>query len=246
MDNDNLRVLVAGFFGGIATPAIQPIQAFLRTHHYPSEFSLGYWIFTIGLGLVGLVVVWLLKESDVKKALSIGASVPAFFISVGGAVQNDQKLSEASAAVTTAAAAENSWVDHLSSVFVSTAVAQTTPAPAASPAASGRIASITRTAPFAYKLEILDADGRSIDQPRAVNALVPSPLKLSLPERAASLRFTTESGASFTQKLDKTTGEIQVALTGEDFKRRFDVEQLFGKTPDLVPNRLKAQTIDQP
>jgi hypothetical protein len=108
-------------------------------------------------------------------------------------------------------------------------------------ATSKRTASITRTAPFAYQLEILDAGGKVIGQPQEVNALVPSPLKVPLPDNAASLRFTANGGGSSTHKLDGATGEIEVTLTGEDFRRRFDVQQLFGKTPDLVPNRLKAE-----
>jgi hypothetical protein len=243
MSNDEKRALVAGFFGGIATPAIQPIQTFLKTHHYPSDFSVGYWIFGVVLGAVGLVLVWLLKETDVKKALALGASLPAFFTSLGGAVQNDQKLSEAGPKVTIEAQVEKSWADGVSSLFVSTAVAQTTPiaTPAPSVTKSKRTASITRTAPFAYQLEILDAEGKVIGQAQEVNALVPSPLKVPLPDNAASLRFTANGGGSWTQKLDAAAGEIEVTLTGEDFRRHFDVQQLFGKTPDLVPNRLKAE-----
>ena len=243
MNSDKFRILVAGFIGGVAMPAIQPIQTFLKTHHYPSEFSLSYWIFGFVLGGVGLILVWLLKETDVKKALALGASLPAFFTSLGGAVQNDQKLNEAAPKVTMGAPVEGSWAGGVSSLFVSTAVAQTTPTatPAPSLTPSKRTASITRTAPFAYQLEILDADGKVIGQPREVNALVPSPLKVPLPDNAASLRFTTNGGGSWTQKLDRATGEIEVTLTGEDFRRRFDVQQLFGKTPDLVPNRLKAE-----
>ena len=134
-----------------------------------------------------MILVWLLKETDVKKALALGASLPAFFTSLGGAVQNDQKLNEAAPKVTMGAPVEGSWAGGVSSLFVSTAVAQTTPTatPAPSLTPSKRTASITRTAPFAYQLEILDADGKVIGQPREVNALVPSPLKVPLPDNAS-------------------------------------------------------------
>jgi hypothetical protein len=248
MSGNQIRILVAGFIGGIATPAIQPIQAFLKTHHYPSDFTLGFWLFSGCLGVVGLVLVWLMQETDVKKALALGASLPAFFTSLGGAVQNDQKLSDATAKVTMSAPIERSWAEEIAPLFVSTAAAQTSPSAtaSASPAPSNRTATITRKEPFAYKLEVLNADGKPIEPARDVNVLVPSPLKLALPDNAATLRFTTDGGGSWMQQLNAGAGDIDITLSGDDFRRHFDVQQLFGKTPDLVPNRLKAEAAERP
>lgn len=248
MNSNQLRILAAGFVGGIATPAIQPMQAFLKTHHYPSEFTAGYWIFGIILGGVGLILVWVLQETEAKKALALGASLPAFLTSLGGAVQNDQKLSDASARVTINAEARSErWADAVSSIFVSTASAQSPAAVSAkaSPAESDRTASVTRTAPFAYKVEVLDAGGNKVAPVQEVNALVSSPVKVELPPNAASLRFTTESGASSTQKINAGSEATEVTLRGEDFHRRFDAQQLFGKAPDLVPNQLKTEAAGQ-
>src|SRR5712691_5664350 len=85
---DKARLITAGFIGGLMTPMIQPLQEFLKSHRFPSEFGLGYWLVGAALGVLGAVMVWLLKEADVKKALVLGLSLPAFFTSLGGAVQN--------------------------------------------------------------------------------------------------------------------------------------------------------------
>src|SRR5713226_3083696 len=81
---DIRRIIVAGFIGGLMTPLIQPLKEFLAFHHTPSDFGIGYWILGFGLGVLGSVMVWLLNETDVKKALILGLSLPAFFTTVGG------------------------------------------------------------------------------------------------------------------------------------------------------------------
>ena len=186
---DAPRLLVAGFIGGLATPLILPVQEFLRSHHYPSEFSLGYWVLGAVLGGVGALMVWLLKETDVRKALMLGASLPAFFTSLGGAVQNSgPNLSAAVNGITTPTSREEGVADKMVSFFVTSSYAQSTPSSTAT--TSARSVSVSRTAPFAYKLELLDARGNVIAPPREVKVLESSRVKLTLPDSAAAIRFT--------------------------------------------------------
>src|ERR1700736_5999995 len=85
-----IKILAAGFIGGVMTPLLSPLKEMLASHRTPSDFSFAYWILAVVLGVLGLVMVWVLSETDVKKALVLGLSLPAFFTSVGGAVQNDK------------------------------------------------------------------------------------------------------------------------------------------------------------
>jgi hypothetical protein len=235
---DAPRLLVAGFLGGLATPLILPVQEFLRSHHYPSEFSLGYWILGAVLGGVGALMVWLLKETDVKKALMLGASLPAFFTSLGGAVQNSgANLSAAVNGLTTPASLEEGVAGKMVSFFVTSSYAQSTPSSTATP--SARSVNVTRTAPFAYTLELLDARGNAISPPREVKVLESSRLRLTLPENAAAIRFTAGDAVS-TQNITAKSGEaMDVTLQGDGLRRKFDVGQVFGKAAELVPDRLK-------
>ena len=235
---DAPRLLVAGFIGGLATPLILPVQEFLRSHHYPSEFSLSYWLLGAVLGVVGAVMVWLLKETDVKKALMLGASLPAFFTSLGGAVQNSGgNLSAAGNGITTSVSIEEGVADKMGSFFVTSSYAQPIPSPTAT--TSTRSVNVTRTAPFAYKLELLDARGNVIAPPREVKVIESSPVKLTLPDNAAAIRFTAGDAVS-TQNITAKHGEaMDVTLQGEGLRRKFDVGQVFGKAAELVPDRLK-------
>jgi hypothetical protein len=71
---DKTRFIVAGFIGGLMTPMIQLLQEFLKSHRFPSEFGLGYWLVGAALGVLGAIMVWLLKDTDAKKALALGDS----------------------------------------------------------------------------------------------------------------------------------------------------------------------------
>jgi hypothetical protein len=185
--------------------------------------------------------VWLLKETDVKKALVLGLSLPAFFTSLGGAVQNT------GAPITTAA--HGASIDGRSaagivSFFVASAYAQPSPPPtAASPARSLRVNRATPA--FAYKLEMLDARGNVIST-FDVKAAEPSPLTLPLPDSATAVRVTA-GGASLTKNFNATPGQtVEVSLRGESFRRKFDVAQVFGKAPDFVPDQILIEVNVRP
>jgi hypothetical protein len=233
---DMVRLITAGFIGGLMTPMIQPLQEFLKSHRFPSEFGPGYWLVGAALGVLGAVMVWLLKETDVKKALVLGLSLPAFFTSLGGAVQNT------GAPITTAAhgaSIEGRGAAGIVSFFVTSAYAQ--PSPSATAASPARSLKLSRAAPaFAYTVDMLDARGKVISTFDA-KAAEPSPLTLPLPDSATAVRVTA-GGASLTKNFNATPGQtVEVSLRGESFRRKFDVAQVFGKTPDLVPEQLSAE-----
>ena len=238
---DKARVIIAGFVGGLVTPMIQPLQEFLRSHRFPSEFGLGYWLVGAALGILGAVMVWLLKETDAKKALALGLSLPAFLNSLGNAVQNTDAPVTAAAR---AASVEDRNAAGIASFFISSAYAQ--PSPSASVASPARSLKVERAAPaFAYKLEILDGAGKVIST-TDVKAADPSPLTLPLPDGATALRVTA-GAASSTNNLNATAGQtVDVSLQGESFRRKFDVAQVFGKAPDLVPDKISVEIKTHP
>lgn len=241
---DTARLLVAGFVGGLMTPMIQPIQEFLKSHHYPSDFGIGYWLIGGALGVLGAVMVWLLKETDVKKALILGLSLPAFFTSLGGALQN----SGGDKASPTPGTVVNTFIEKgaagLLSFFVQSASAQ--PAPSPGPSASSLSVKVSRAGEFSYKLESIDAKGNVLSTPLEVKAADLSPVTLALPDKAVALRFTA-GDTSWTQSLNAKPGEkVEVTLKGEGLRRKFDVAQVLGKAPELVPNRLSAEVRVRP
>jgi hypothetical protein len=224
---DTLRLLVGGFFGGLATPLILPVQEFLRSHHYPSSFSLGYWGLGFVMGIIGAVMVWLLKETDIKKALILGASLPAFFANLGGAVQNGGKIGEMQS---------TGIADQIASIFISSAYAQGTPSPTATP--ETRTVEVTRTAPFAYKVELLDSQGHVVATPREIKTNDSSEVKLALPINATTIRFSSGDAVLTKAISEKAGGTTSVTLRGEGLERKFSAQQLFGKTVELVPEHL--------
>jgi hypothetical protein len=233
---DTVRLLVAGFVGGLMTPLIQPLQEFLKLHHYPSDFGAGYWLIGAALGALGAVMVWLLKETDVKKALVLGLSLPAFFTSLGGALQNSG--GDKTSATVTNASIEERGAAGILSFFVTSAYAQPAPSPIA--VASARSLKVTREGEFAYRLELLDDKGNVISTPLDVKASESSPVTLPLRDNAVGLRFTAGSAVA-SQGFNAKSGQtVDVTLKGEGLRRQFDIAQVLGKTPDLVPERLSV------
>ena len=231
---DMRRVVVAGFIGGLMTPMIHPLNEFLA--HKPSDFGAGYWFLGAGLGVLGAVLVWLLEETDVKKALALGLSLPAFFMSLGGAVQNTGEQRPGTTE-------ESRSLGHPVGMFSlpSTAYAQepTSTAPTAGPKRSVEISIDGQ--PFAYSVEILDAQGKvigdTLNVTKAGSLLVAKPLS----ESAAALRFTA-GGQSLTKAFDGKDGyTVEVTLLGTSFTRKFGVAQVLGKIPDLAPTGLAAR-----
>jgi hypothetical protein len=221
------------------TPMIQPLQEFLKSHHYPADFGATYWLIGGALGVLGAVMVWLLKETDVKKALILGLSLPAFFTSLGGALQNSggSKIGTTTPTLMHASVAE-SGATGIFSFFVSSAFAQ----PAASPTPRGTLISVkvSRVGTFAYKLEPLDSQGNILSNALEVKESDSSPVILTLPNNAVALRFTA-GDALWTQGLSAKPGqEVDVTLKGEELRRKFDAAQVFGKTPELAPEKLRA------
>jgi hypothetical protein len=233
---DKARLIVAGFIGGVMTPMIQPLQEFLRSHRFPSEFGLDYWLVGAALGVLGAVMVWLLKETDVKKAIALGLSLPAFFTSLGGAVQN---TSAPVGTGTRAAAIDRSNGAATASFFVTSAYAQPSPTPTAT--SSTRSLKVNLVTPaFACKLEMLDANGNVIAT-RDVSAAELSPLTLPWPDAATAIRVST-GAASSTKNLTAPAGQtLEVSIRGEGFRRKFNVAQVFGKAPDFVPDQISIE-----
>jgi hypothetical protein len=242
---DTARLLVAGFLGGLMTPMIQPIQELLKSHHYPADFGAGYWLIGAALGVLGVVMVWLLKETDVKKALILGLSLPAFFTSLGGALQNSggYKVSTTTPTVINASIAERGAAGILS-FFATSAYAQPVPTPIS--AASARSLKVTREGEFAYRLELLDDKGNVTSTPLDVKASESLPVTLALPDNAVGLRFTAGAAVA-SQAFNAKSGQtVDVTLKGEGLRRQFDIAQVLGKTPDLVPDKLSAEVNVRP
>jgi hypothetical protein len=232
---DMRRIVIAGFIGGLVTPLIQPTKEYLTSHQIPSGFDHWFWAFALGLGIVGAVIVWLLKETDVYKALILGLSLPAFFTSLGGAVQNTADKP------TITSMEQHKSASAPLGIILPSANAQPGLAAAKESPPSRSIEISVEGQPFAYKLELLDSKGIVIGEPVDVSAaeslLVAKPL---LPSAAAA-RFTVDDQAPTVEKFDAKEGStVVVTLHGTKFTRRFSVAQALGKTPDFVPDGVSA------
>lgn len=232
---DIRRIIVAGFIGGLMTPLIQPLKEFLASHHTSSDFGIWYWIVGLGLGVLGSVMVWLLKETDVTKAMILGLSLPAFFTNLGGAV-----LNTADKPTITPMEQHKPAFAPLGIILPSANAQQGFPASNVPPP-SRSIEISVEGQPLAYKLELLDSKGsvigESVDVGAAESILVAKPLSSS----AAAARFTVDDQAPIVGKFDAKEGStVVVILHGTKFTRRFSVAQALGKTPDFAPDGVSA------
>jgi hypothetical protein len=231
------RLTVAGFLGGLIAPMLHPLNAFLVSHQVPSDFTVGYFLFSLGLGVVGAVIVWLFDESDVKKALVLGVSLPAFLNTLGGTVLNTGARPQ-TGTPEEERSARGLPVGAFS--FLPTAFAQE-PVSSAATAAPERSLEINIDGqPFAYRVEILGAQGQvlgpAFDVSQSDSLLVAKPL----PKTVTAIRFTV-GGQSTTKSFTGKDGyTVEVMLRGLSFTRKFDVAQVFGKIPDLVPTAISA------
>jgi hypothetical protein len=234
---DMRRIIVAGFIGGLMTPLIQPMKEFLASHHTPSDFGVWYWIIGLGLGVLGSVMVWLLKETDVKKAMVLGLSLPAFFTSLGGAVQNSGDNPTAARIQERRPSAALPV-----GVILSTANAKQDESHGTNEPAPARSIEVSIDGqPFAYTLEILDSHGAAVGDPIDVSATDSVLLARPLPASAAAARFTAGSQPPLVEKFNARDGyTVEITLRGQKFTRKFSVAQVLGKTPDFIPDALSA------
>jgi len=230
---DMRKIIIAGFIGGLMTPLIPPLKEMLASHHTPSDFSFAYWILAVALGVLGSVMVWLFTETDVKKALVLGLSLPAFFTTVGGAVQNTADKP------TTIAEPKPAFAP-LGVILPSANAQQGFPVPNVPPP-SRSIEISMEGQPFAYRLELLDSEGsvigESVDVSAPESVLVAKPLSSS----TVAARFTVDDQPPVIEKFEaKDASTVEVTLRGAKFTRQFSVAQALGKMPDLVPGAVSA------
>jgi hypothetical protein len=233
------RILAAGFLGGLMTPLLPPLKEMLASHHTPSDFSFAYWILAVALGVLGLVMVWLLSETDVKKALVLGLSLPAFFTSIGGAVQNDKSAGGPTQTQKPAFAPLG--------IILPTANAQEAAPAANGPPPSRSIEISVEGQLFGYKLELLDSKGavvgESIDISSTESVMIAKPLSPAV----TAARFTVDDQPPVIEKFAAKDGyTVAVTLRGLKFTRRFSFAQVLGKTPDLIPDGVSASVEVKP
>lgn len=229
------RVLVAGLLGGLVGPLMSPVREFLQTHEHPPSFGPEYALISFALGCLGMVMVWLLSETDPMKALALGVSLPALFTNLEGKGPEIKPEKDRKPIIPFEGSINNA-VGMIP--FLSTSFAQA--APSSTPLSPARSIEINVEGdPFSYETEILDSSGKVVEKfdVRAEDSL----LKASpLPDSAATARFTVgEVTATQPIALDKGyTAEVQ--LRGEKYVRKFSAAQVFGKSPDMVPTALNV------
>ncbi|HVV73751.1 MAG TPA: hypothetical protein VHI52_19960 [Verrucomicrobiae bacterium] len=239
-----IKLLFAGFVGGLLTPMIHPIQEFFVTYRYPSDFTVAYWFFGMALGILGALMVWLFNETDARKALVFGLSLPAFLFGFGASIQNGASGDKSSHAPNTEVH-PNGTVGLLDFFFSSAYAQEPSPSPASQTPSYQRTVEINISGqPFSYHVDFLDTQGSvvgaSFDVDQANSELVARPV----PDNAASIRITA-GGTPLEKKLDSKPGQtIEIDLEGT-FQRTFSVAQVFGKTPDLV-GTLSAKLVPRP
>ncbi|MBA3833146.1 MAG: hypothetical protein H0X34_14880 [Chthoniobacterales bacterium] len=236
-----LKVLIGGFAGGFATQLIIPLQNSLTSHRFGAIFTTDYWLLGAVFGLIGLVVVWLLSENDVKKAVLLGLSLPSLVANYGAAIHSTAPHQNDISAPFEMKGGTGLPLGVVPFVGV-TAFAQGTPSPVAfSKGPSRSIEANIDGQLFSYTMELLDDQGNvvgsAIEADPSKSLLVAQPL----PENVAQVRFTAGS-ATLVKKLQPKDGfTVDVTLSGDGFQRKFGFAQAFGKPPAVVPAELRAE-----
>lgn len=240
--SNRTQLLFAGFLGGTLSVLVKPLTAFISTQKFPNLTDPEFWGGTLILGGLGASIVWLWKETDVKKALAMTVGLPAFLTNITGAFQNAGTAAEtAPAAVTPPAeirpleSLENDPAVGLLSLFVSTAYAQApTPAPTAGSITNLSV-ELNSNEKFPYKVESLDASGAvisSFEVPANKADFYGHPL----PPITAALRFHFGGIQSQDYPLQLNPGESTVEVSfNMTYDTRIGFAQVFGKNPTRIP-----------
>lgn len=84
-----VEVMLAGFVGGILAVLMRHIREFFTSGVVSSRFDTQVWIFVIGFGVLGAVLVRIFREPNAGKAFIFGIALPSFLINLGAGVSND-------------------------------------------------------------------------------------------------------------------------------------------------------------
>jgi hypothetical protein len=242
--NTTFRVMVAGFVGGFMTPLLGPLQELLRTHQYPAYFGLWFWVLGAGLGLLGCIIVWLLKESDVLKALILGLSLPACLANLAtSSTKPNVNVQNPDAAKTSINVDAKGTIGAIPFFISDAYAAQPPPTPSESrPAVDCSVEINIEGPPFGYEVEFLDAQAKVLDrfEVSAADSLMAA---RAVPDKTTQVRFKAgdQSLAKALVCLPRKTIEIQ--LRGSNFFRKFEAAQVLGKPADLVPGTLAVTLI---
>jgi len=223
------RLLCAGFIGGILSPMVRPLQEFLAVRHYPAEIGLDYWLLAVFLGFLGLGLVVVLKETEALKALTLGLSLPAFLISLGGAVQNS---GDKAATGPTAVPARVESQGGLGGIpfFSASAYADDAATPGNIPGRMLELAAVDQ--PFAYRADLLDTSGRVVSSFAVLEKNSPLVTR-ALPAEVTGIRFVIGESQSVTYPVGGQPGwTIGIALHA-DIQRKLGLAQALGKAPEL-------------
>jgi len=212
------------------TPLIPPLEEFLSKHHYPPDFGIIYGITAVVLGGVGALMVWLLKETDTKKAIVLGLSLPAFFTTlVGAGDKGDDKPITAPSTINT----DSKGAIGILSFFAPTAYADdAVPDTQLATKRDRTIEIVIDRQRFPYRAELLDA-GEQVVEAFDVASEDSELVSRTIPSNAVAVRFA--SGDSVSEKVsfkDAPAGSTVSIVLDATFERKFSFAQALGRAPE--------------
>ncbi len=241
-DNPEIRrrIIAAGFIGGAASALIKPLREvatftdLFNGNHNPALVG------AVVMGILGCVAVWMFKESDIKKALSMSLGLPALLVNLGATISHPQPTttSPAPAAPTVIERIEapalpgSNAVGWLSLFAPSSAYAQES-VPAASNPVNLSV-EINTEIPIAYEVVVLDSSLSEVST-FSISREKSSFIAKALPLQAAFLRFKVSGLVSENYPLNLKPGDstVQVDLHLKT-TRQVGFAQVFGKAAEEI------------
>ena len=226
------NILIAGGIGGMVVPALNVGLKFTGQVPSPINVNLTYMAGAVVLAAVGVATVWLLDETERKKAFIIGLSLPATISSLIGQVKKTPDTAEVLRLFTAPIA-----------LLVTTAHAAEPPSNAGSLSSSpdtaptfalGRQFRLVGDAKGGVTVQLLDKDGNKLYrlEPNGTN------LK-NLPDSAVKATIETKSGSTQNLDLGEEAGTVTVATVSLEQERKLGFWQALG-APSSVTETLKT------
>lgn len=233
------RIIVAGFIGGAASALIKPLREvatftdLFNGNHNPALVG------AVVMGILGCVAVWMFKESDVKKALSMSLGLPALLVNLGATISQPQSPPTTAPSVPTvierieAPASSGSNAVGWLSIFAPSAAYAQEPVSATSNPANLSV-EINTEVPIAYEVAVLDGSLSEVSA-FSVSREESSFIAKALPIQAAFLRFKVSGLVSENYPLNLKAGDstVQVDLHLKT-TRQVGFAQVFGKAAEEI------------
>lgn len=241
-DNPEIRrrIIAAGFIGGAASALIKPLREvatftdLFNGNHNPALVG------AVVMGILGCVAVWMFKESDIKKALSMSLGLPALLVNLGATISQPQSTPPTPApSVPTvierieAPASPGSNAVGWFSIFAPSAAYAQEAVPAYSTPANLSV-EINTDIPIAYEVAVLDSSLSEVSS-FSVSREKSSFIAKALPIQTAFLRFKVSGLVSENYPVNLKAGDstVQVDLHLKT-TRQVGFAQVFGKAAEDI------------